>query len=141
MRNQRNGLPNCWWWLSSEAGLKQQLRKKGAVSIVITGCVLCYCVNQCGSGQFYPHTEGLLVRDPRMVERKKPGQLKARKKFAWCVFEARKGDKRPSYTLSSFYAGSRDRAQRNSFAFVLQVCCCEVCVCVSVTELSYLAQQ
>ena len=26
---------------------------------------------------------GLLVRDPRMVERKKPGQKKARKKFAW----------------------------------------------------------
>lgn len=26
---------------------------------------------------------GLLVRDPRMVERKKPGQKKARKKFTW----------------------------------------------------------
>ena len=26
---------------------------------------------------------GLLVRDPRSVERKKPGQKKARKKFAW----------------------------------------------------------
>ena len=26
---------------------------------------------------------GLLVRDPRMVERKKPGQKKARRKFAW----------------------------------------------------------
>lgn len=26
---------------------------------------------------------GLLVRDPRAVERKKPGQKKARKKFAW----------------------------------------------------------
>ena len=26
-------------------------------------------------------TEGLLTRDPRMVERKKPGQKKARKKF------------------------------------------------------------
>ena len=28
---------------------------------------------------------GLLIRDPRMVERKKPGQKKARKKFAWYV--------------------------------------------------------
>ena len=28
---------------------------------------------------------GLLVRDPRAVERKKPGQKKARKKFAWSV--------------------------------------------------------
>eukprot|EP00731_Ephydatia_muelleri_P031820 Em0023g327a len=27
--------------------------------------------------------DGLLVRDPRMVERKKPGQKKARKKFTW----------------------------------------------------------
>ena len=27
--------------------------------------------------------EGLLTRDPRMVERKKPGQKKARKKFQW----------------------------------------------------------
>jgi len=27
--------------------------------------------------------EGLLRRDPRMVERKKPGQPKARKKFQW----------------------------------------------------------
>lgn len=27
--------------------------------------------------------EGLLMRDPRMVERKKPGQPKARKKFQW----------------------------------------------------------
>ena len=26
---------------------------------------------------------GLLVRDPRAVERKKPGQKKARKKFTW----------------------------------------------------------
>ncbi len=26
---------------------------------------------------------GLLQRDPRMVERKKPGQKKARKKFQW----------------------------------------------------------
>jgi small subunit ribosomal protein S9 len=26
-------------------------------------------------------TKGLLTRDPRMVERKKPGQPKARKKF------------------------------------------------------------
>ena len=25
----------------------------------------------------------LLIRDPRMVERKKPGQKKARKKFQW----------------------------------------------------------
>ena len=30
-------------------------------------------------------SEGLLVRDQRMVERKKPGQKKARKKFTWCV--------------------------------------------------------
>jgi len=28
-------------------------------------------------------SEGLLIRDPRMVERKKPGQMKARRKFAW----------------------------------------------------------
>lgn len=28
-------------------------------------------------------SEGLLSRDPRMVERKKPGQPKARKKFQW----------------------------------------------------------
>ena len=28
-------------------------------------------------------SEGLLRRDPRMVERKKPGQKKARKKFQW----------------------------------------------------------
>ena len=28
-------------------------------------------------------SKGLLVRDPRMVERKKPGQMKARRKFAW----------------------------------------------------------
>lgn len=28
---------------------------------------------------------GLLVRDPRAVERKKPGQKKARKKFTWSV--------------------------------------------------------
>ena len=28
-------------------------------------------------------TEGLLTRDPRVVERKKPGQKKARKKFQW----------------------------------------------------------
>lgn len=27
--------------------------------------------------------EGFLTRDPRMVERKKPGQPKARKKFQW----------------------------------------------------------
>ena len=27
--------------------------------------------------------KGLTTRDPRMVERKKPGQPKARKKFAW----------------------------------------------------------
>ena len=27
--------------------------------------------------------EGLLTRDPRIVERKKPGQKKARKKFQW----------------------------------------------------------
>jgi small subunit ribosomal protein S9 len=27
--------------------------------------------------------EGLITRDPRMVERKKPGQPKARKKFQW----------------------------------------------------------
>ena len=27
--------------------------------------------------------EGLLTRDPRVVERKKPGQKKARKKFQW----------------------------------------------------------
>lgn len=26
---------------------------------------------------------GMLTRDPRMVERKKPGQKKARKKFQW----------------------------------------------------------
>lgn len=26
---------------------------------------------------------GLLLRDPRMVERKKPGQMKARRKFQW----------------------------------------------------------
>lgn len=30
-------------------------------------------------------SEKLLVRDPRMVERKKPGQKKARKKFAWYI--------------------------------------------------------
>ena len=29
--------------------------------------------------------EGLLTRDPRVVESKKPGQKKARKKFTWCV--------------------------------------------------------
>ena len=29
--------------------------------------------------------KGLLVRDSRSVERKKPGQKKARKKFAWYV--------------------------------------------------------
>ena len=29
---------------------------------------------------------GLLNRDPRSVERKKPGQKKARKKFAWYDF-------------------------------------------------------
>ena len=28
-------------------------------------------------------SEGLLTRDPRVVERKKPGQKKARKKFQW----------------------------------------------------------
>lgn len=28
-------------------------------------------------------SEGLLIRDPRIVERKKPGQKKARKKFTW----------------------------------------------------------
>ena len=28
-------------------------------------------------------TEGLLTRDPRVVERKKPGQKKARKRFQW----------------------------------------------------------
>ena len=55
---------------------------------------------QCGAVQLalarailasHPHPEikktlrktGLLTRDPRMVERKKPGQKKARKKFAW----------------------------------------------------------
>lgn len=30
-------------------------------------------------------TAGHLTRDPRAVERKKPGQKKARKKFQWCV--------------------------------------------------------
>ena len=30
-----------------------------------------------------PKAEGLLTRDPRVVERKKPGQKKARKKFQW----------------------------------------------------------
>ena len=29
------------------------------------------------------YLEGLLIRDPRSVERKKPGQKKARKKFTW----------------------------------------------------------
>ena len=29
------------------------------------------------------YAEGLLIRDPRSVERKKPGQKKARKKFTW----------------------------------------------------------
>ncbi len=29
------------------------------------------------------HKEGFLTRDPRMVERKKPGQAKARKRFQW----------------------------------------------------------
>ena len=29
------------------------------------------------------NAEGLLTRDPRVVERKKPGQKKARKKFQW----------------------------------------------------------
>ena len=32
---------------------------------------------------YFPGLAGLLIRDPRMVERKKPGQKKARKKFAW----------------------------------------------------------
>lgn len=42
---------------------------------------------------------GLLVRDHRMVERKKPGQKKARKKFAWWV--------RPHMPLVSLDACSR----------------------------------
>ncbi|XP_064404610.1 small ribosomal subunit protein uS9m-like isoform X2 [Halichondria panicea] len=36
-----------------------------------------------GSHSDVLESKGLLVRDPRMVERKKPGQKKARKKFAW----------------------------------------------------------
>ena len=59
---------------------------------------MCVCAGQAGAirlaiskalaglpGQHLPVLEGagLLVRDPRMVERKKPGQKKARKKFAW----------------------------------------------------------
>lgn len=32
-----------------------------------------------------PFVAGLLTRDSRLVERKKPGQKKARKKFAWFV--------------------------------------------------------
>ncbi|XP_028409839.1 28S ribosomal protein S9, mitochondrial-like [Dendronephthya gigantea] len=37
------------------------------------------------SSDFLPrlHSAGLLTRDSRLVERKKPGQKKARKKFAW----------------------------------------------------------
>ena len=31
----------------------------------------------------YSLTAGLLLRDPRIRERKKPGQKRARKKFAW----------------------------------------------------------
>ena len=58
--------------------------------ILESGMFLRSFIEQFGSGKFCPQTEGLLVRDHRMVERKKPGQLKARKKFAWLVFEARK---------------------------------------------------
>lgn len=29
---------------------------------------------------------GCVTRDPRVVERKKPGQRKARAKYTWCVF-------------------------------------------------------
>jgi small subunit ribosomal protein S9 len=29
------------------------------------------------------HTAGMLTRDPRMVERKKPGKAKARRSFQW----------------------------------------------------------
>ena len=36
-----------------------------------------------GKGGF--EGSGLLNRDPRSVERKKPGQKKARKKFTWYV--------------------------------------------------------
>ena len=34
--------------------------------------------------------ERLVIRDPRAVERKKPGQKKARKKFSWYVHSVQK---------------------------------------------------
>lgn len=64
--------------------------------------LLCECVGQAGAirlaisraltGLPGEHTSllekaGLLVRDPRAVERKKPGQKKARKKFTWSGVE------------------------------------------------------
>ncbi len=55
------------------------LGQSGAMRLGISKALLGFP----GSHSDVLESKGLLVRDPRMVERKKPGQKKARKKFAW----------------------------------------------------------
>lgn len=51
----------------------------GAIRLAISKAMLAFPGNHGDKLE----ADGLLVRDPRMVERKKPGQKKARKKFTW----------------------------------------------------------
>ncbi len=67
--------------LPSFRPLSISLGQAGAVRLGISKALLAFP----GSHGDQLEREGLLVRDPRMVERKKPGQKKARKKFAWSV--------------------------------------------------------
>ena len=64
--------------------------------------------------------DGLLVRDPRMVERKKPGQKKARKKFTWsdgwcALFEA-------IYSFTSFFQGEAVSSNHNRSYQLIKPC-------------------
>lgn len=58
---------------------KLHVGQAGAIRLAISKALL----GLPGQHQEVLEGAGLLVRDPRAVERKKPGQKKARKKFAW----------------------------------------------------------
>ena len=54
--------------------------RKGKFNFLTCYFTLNYFINVC---LYLLHIAGLLTRDARRVERKKPGQKKARKKFQW----------------------------------------------------------
>ncbi len=66
-------------WLVADEPVSVPSGQAGAIRLGISKALLSFP----GSHHAQLEGEGLLVRDPRMVERKKPGQKKARKKFAW----------------------------------------------------------